>query len=63
MDLGRQAETTIMGVTLEGRLCLVNVLDRHNPFDWSLDPTGPTPTPAKRRLPSRRLSVLLGVHF
>lgn len=52
-----------MGVTLEGWLCLVNVLDRHNPFDWSLDPTGPTPTPAKRRLPGRRLSVLLGVHF
>ncbi len=63
LDLGLEGETKIMGVTLEGQVSLVNVLDRQNPFDWSLDPTGPQPTPIKRTLPGRRLFVLLGLRY
>jgi hypothetical protein len=63
LDLGLNGETTVLGVTLEGQIHLVNVLDRHNPFDWSLDPTGPQSTPVKRTLPGRRLFVLLGLRY
>ena len=63
LDLGLKGETKILGMTLEGQVSLINVLDRHNPFDWSLDPTGSQPTPVRRTLPGRRLFVLLGLRY
>jgi hypothetical protein len=63
LDLGLDGETTVGGVTLEAQIHLVNVLDRHNPFDWSLDPTGSQLTPVRRTLPGRRLFVLLGLRY
>ncbi len=63
LDLGLSAETRLRTFTLEARLNLVNVLDRHNAFDWSLDPTGPRSTPVRRTLPGRRLFVSLGLKY
>jgi len=63
LDLGLSAETTVRGLTLDARLNLVNVLDRHNAFDWSLDPTGAGTTPVRRTLPGRRLFVSVGLKY
>ncbi|MEF8817527.1 MAG: carboxypeptidase-like regulatory domain-containing protein [Salinibacter sp.] len=63
IDLGLTAQTTFRSLTAEARLNLVNVLDRHNAFDWSLDPTGSRPTPVRRTLPGRRASLLLELRY
>jgi len=39
------------------------VLDRANPFDWSLDATGAELTRVARTLPGRHLFVLLGLRY
>jgi hypothetical protein len=63
LDLGLRGEMRVGGVAVEAQLSLVNVLDRPNPFDQSLDPTGPRPTPVPRTLPGRRAFVLLGLRY
>lgn len=63
LDLGLSAETRLRTFTLEARLNLVNVFDRHNAFDWSLDPTGAGPAPVRRTLPGRRLFVSFGLKY
>ena len=63
LDLGLSAETTLRTLTLEARVNLVNVLDRHNAFDWSLNPTGPRPSPIQRTLPGRRLFIAVGLKY
>jgi len=62
-DLGLQAERRVRGVTVEAQLSIVNVFDRANPFDWSLDTTGPQPARTARTLPGRHLFVLLGLRY
>ena len=63
VDLGLRAETTVRGVTLETRASVVNVFDRANPFDWSLDTAGPAPQPVPRTLPGRRIHLQVGVRL
>lgn len=63
LDLGLHAEQRFRGVTVEAQLNVVNVLDRANPFDWSLDATGAPPTRIARTLPGRHLFVLLGLRY
>jgi hypothetical protein len=63
LDLGLKGTLRVRGVTVEAQLRLVNVLDRHNPFDQSLTPTGARPVPTTRTLPGRRAFVLLGLRY
>jgi hypothetical protein len=57
LDAGVRAERTLGGVTLSTRIQVLNVLDRANAFDASLDP--PTGARVPRTLPGRRLYVSL----
>ncbi|MCS4116129.1 hypothetical protein GGP49_003080 [Salinibacter ruber] len=64
LDLGLSAKTTIQALTVEAQATLVNVFNRHNTFDWSLNPAGSRPTsPVRRTLPGRRLFVSLGLQY
>jgi hypothetical protein len=63
LDLGLAAETTWRTLTLDAEVRLVNALNRHNPFDWSLDPSGPQTTPQPRTLPGRRVVLKVGLRF
>lgn len=63
LDLGLHAQQRVRGVTVEAQLNVVNVLDRANPFDWSLDTTGAELTRVARTLPGRHLFVLLGLRY
>jgi len=62
-DVGLKMERRIRGVTVEARLNLVNVFDRANPFDWSVDTSGIRAERVARTLPGRRLFMLLGVRY
>jgi hypothetical protein len=48
---------------VEAQVRLVNVLDRHNPFDWSLSSRDGSATPVPRTLPGRRAFVLFGIQY
>ena len=63
LDLGVNGTYAVRGVTLEAQLRLVNVLGRHNPFDWSLSSRDASATPVPRTLPGRRAFVLLGIRY
>ena len=57
LDAGVRAEQTVRGVTLSTRAQVLNVFDRANAFDASLDPI--TGALTHRTLPGRRLHVSL----
>jgi len=61
LDVGVRAERTVQGVTLETRIQVVNVLDRANAFDGSLDIGSGAIIP--RTLPGRRLHMSLRVQM
>jgi len=63
LDLALRGEWTLKGVGLRTQIGLVNALDRANPFDWSLDTSGPVPEAAPRNLPGRRAFVLVGIRY
>ena len=63
LDLGLRGTTTLRGVALEAQFTLVNVLDRHNPFDRSLTSATTAAAPAPRTLPGRRAFVLLELRY
>lgn len=63
IDLGLTGNYTVGGVSVEAQVRLVNVLDRHNPFDWSLSSRDVSATPVARTLPGRRAFVLLGIRY
>ena len=63
LDLGMKATYPVRGVSLEAQVRVVNVLDRHNPFDWSLSSRDASATPVSRTLPGRRAFVLLGIRY
>jgi hypothetical protein len=60
LDLGLRGEVAVRDVALEGQVSVVNVLDRHNAFDRSLDAGG---EPRARTLPGRRVFVSVGVRL
>jgi hypothetical protein len=62
-DLGLRATLPVRGTAVETRVEVINVLDRHNPFDWGLDTSGPEVQRLERTLPGRRLSLSVGVRF
>jgi hypothetical protein len=63
LDLGMNGTYSVRGVTLEAQVRVVNVLDRHNPFDWSLSSRDGSATPVSRTLPGRRAFVLFGIQY
>ncbi|MFO8233471.1 MAG: TonB-dependent receptor [Longimonas sp.] len=63
LDLGLGGEWEIKGVGLRAQISLINVLDRANPFDWSLDTSGATPKAVPRNLPGRRASARVGIRY
>ena len=63
LDLGVNGTYAVRGVTLDVQMRVVNVLDRHNPFDWSLSARDASATPVPRTLPGRRAFVLVGLRY
>ena len=63
LDLGVNGTYSVRGVSVEAQVRVVNVLDRHNPFDWSLSSRNASATPVPRTLPGRRAFVLIGIQY
>lgn len=63
VDVGLHGERRIGDTTIEVQMHVVNLFNRANPFDWSINAAGPQPTRITRTLPGRRFFVLLGLRY
>ena len=63
LDLGVRLQTTVQGIGLDAEVNLVNVTDRQNAFDRSLNLEAAPPASMERTLPGRRLFVMLTLRY
>lgn len=59
LDTGLTFEREVKGLKLQARLFILNVLDRHNIYDWSVEQTETGAAPIARTLPGRHPAFTL----